>query len=241
MNLGQVRQKLIEISGRYDLVTSPTTFADNGANTYITEGLKWLDRLLNKGHMQAKCFKSVSAGGWYVLLQNCRAIQKVWCSDTEEKWELPVVTLEDFKSEYAEPMANADQGQPEHAVISVLRTSPETASQITLDSFGASASVEVASEYTYTTLLFGPPADGAYELEIHGLFYSTALSADADENWWTVNFPLVVVWSALRQLEITYRNYEGQKDWENAIASELKGVEMDFVEEEIADLDQIGG
>jgi hypothetical protein len=241
MNLGQIRQKFVEISGRYDLVTNPSTFIDNGANTYITEGLKWLDRLLNKGHMQAKCFKSVVIGDWYVLLQNCRAIQKVWCSNTEEKWELPIVTLEDFKSEYAEPMANADQGQPQYATIGILRTSPETVTQITIDSFCGTANTSAVSEYSYSSLLFSPPADGSYELEVNGLFYSTSLSTDADENWWTVNFPLVVVWAALRQIEITYRNYEGQKDWENAISKELDGVIKDSIEEEIADFDQIGG
>ena len=241
MNFLQVRTAFGNLSGRWDLV-HPTTYANLGADDYIHAGLKWLDRLLGKGHTQAKCFKSVASGEWYKLIANCRAVQKVWCSSTTKKWPLTLLaSLEDFKDEYQEPMANVDSGQPQYACVGITRTSPETASQVTIDSFGATASVSAVSEYTYLTLLFGPPADASYELEIHGLFLSTALSADGDENWWTVNYPLVVVWAAMRQLEITYRNSEGQKDWENAVKGELKGQEFDFVEEEIANFDQIGG
>jgi len=43
MNLLEIRTEFIKQSGRYDLVTDATSWADNGANFYINSGQDYLD------------------------------------------------------------------------------------------------------------------------------------------------------------------------------------------------------
>lgn len=242
MNLGELREAFVKLSGRYDLVSSPTTFADDGANNYLTEALKYLDRQLDVDQMWAKLFSTLAASGWYILFERCRAVFQVWASNATDKWELDIVELDDLKNLYLEPWGSVTTGQVSYCSPAVLRTSPETAGTITLDSFGGTAVADATKdEYTYDALIISPPSDEAVEVEVHGLFYSPALTADADENYWSVNHSQLVLWSAMRQLEISYRNTEGRKDWESAIDKEIMDIDKDAVMQQIYNLDQIGG
>lgn len=241
MNLLQIRQHAVEKSGRYDLVVDTTDYVDNGMNWYIQRGLAYLDLLTNSKQAEAKLFSTFASGSWYVLMENCRAVKDVWVQDDEDRSKLTYATLEDFKGYYPEPVAELDTGAPEHYAIANLRTSPETDDQITLESF-VDATVTVASdEHSYDAILIGPPADGSYIIEVEGLFFQTTLSSDAQENYWSVRYPQAVVWAALREIEIDYRNTEGAKDWENAIRGLLQLLDFDAIEQETAEFDHIIG
>ena len=45
MNLKEIREQFVKRSGRYDLVSSTTNWTDNGADFFIRNGQKLLDRL----------------------------------------------------------------------------------------------------------------------------------------------------------------------------------------------------
>ena len=242
MNLLQIRTKFIDLSGRHDLVADVTSYVDNGANVFIQEGQKWLDRMLDTGPTKAKLFSDLAAGGWYVLMENCRAIYEVWSNDGSDRVKLEKASVKELREYYyAEPSASADQGTPAHYAIGTTRTSPITDNQITIDSFYGAAITSAADEFTYKTLLIGPPADDDYQIEVDGLFYQAKLTGDTDENFWSVQHPLVLVWAGLRQLELTYRNKEGAKDWEDAVLGEIRLIDFDEVSEEGAEFDQIEG
>ena len=57
MNLLQIRTKFRDISGRFDLVNSD--YSDNGADFYINEGRKFLDRLGEVQKSWASCFRFI--------------------------------------------------------------------------------------------------------------------------------------------------------------------------------------
>jgi len=67
-------------------------------------------------------------------------------------------------------------------------------------------------------------------IEVWGKYETPWPSADNKDNYWFNAFPHIAVNAALYQLEVSYRNTEGQKDWLNAIDMELKGIDMDTVE-----------
>jgi len=60
MNLLQLRTKFRSLSGRFDLVNAD--FTDNGADFFINEGRKYLDRLDETQKSWASCFRFVEVG-----------------------------------------------------------------------------------------------------------------------------------------------------------------------------------
>jgi len=243
MTLVAVREQFAKISGRYDLVVDTTDWADNGADFYINAGQDWLDRRANIGSKSySRVFETLAADDWYALFERCRAIKDVWCSDGDEKWKLSKIDFDVIRAAYADIPTNIDTDSPLYYSPIFLRRTPETSGTITIDFFGTTEfKDETKDHYTYNGLLFMPPSDGDYKLEIHGLFYHPILSADADTNYWTETHPLVLVMASCRALEVTYRNKTGIKDWEYSIDSELFGLDKDSVEEEYPDDSEMEG
>ena len=134
-------------------------------------------------------------------------------------------------------------GEPAYYAPAVLRMIPES-DRLEIgesDAMIGYADVMFDKHYEYNGVVFYPPPDEAYVVEIWGLFYSPELSADVDESFWSVVHPEVLLMAALHQMEIMYRNTEGANDWLNAIMLEVGGLGKDFVEEHISDIDQMEG
>lgn len=242
MSLLEVRTQLVKITGRYDLVVDAVDYANNGADFYINAGQLWLDRLETIRKSYSRKFETVTSGQWYKVFQLCRSIKEVWISNSDgEKWKLTKRDFDVLRAAYAEDPANLDNGDPLYYSPIFIRTVPETASEVTIDYFGSTEYTESVDHFEYNGIVFLPPADGTYTLEIHGLFYNPKLSEDEDENYWTEVNPLVLVMAAARSIEVAYRNTEGVKDWEGAINSELFGLGKDLVEEQSAEADQMEG
>ena len=242
MTLLAVREQFVKITGRYDLVVDTTDWEDNGADFYINAGQLYLDRLETFKKSYSRVFEEVLVDEWYKLFQSCRAIKDVWISNSDgEKWKLTKVSFDILRAAYAEDPANLDTGSPLYYAPINIRRSPETAATVTVDYFGATEYTEAVDHYEYNGLVFLPPADGTYTLEINGLFYHPKLEDDADTNYWTEVNPLVLVMAASRALEVVYRNTEGVNDWNNAIKSELFGLGIDLVEEESAEISEMEG
>lgn len=71
-------------------------------------------------------------------------------------------------------------------------------------------------------ILILPPADRDYTLEIFGKFNTSVLSADTDTNWWTANYPELVVRSARLQLELDgHRNVSGLQAFQGQLEGEI--------------------
>jgi len=101
--------------------------------------------------------------------------------------------------------------------------------------------VMYTSHYEYNGILWAPPADAEYMMEVVGYWYSPTLSSDTDENWWTLEHPEILVMGTQMVLEMFSRNSEGVKDWERQIVSLLNQMSLDLVEEDIADVNQMQG
>ncbi|MBU2051340.1 MAG: hypothetical protein KKH61_20525 [Gammaproteobacteria bacterium] len=242
MTLLETRTQLVKVTGRYDLVVDAVAYADNGADFYINAGQLYLDRLETIHKSYSRVFETVTSGQWYKLFQLCRSLKSVWISNSDgEKWKLDKVDFDVLRAAYAEDPANIDSGDPLYYAPINIRRTPETASTITIDYFGATEYTEAYDHFEYNGLVFLPPADGTYTLELHGLFYQPKLEDDADTNYWTEVHPLVLVMAAARALEVVYRNTEGVKDWDNSIKAELFGMGLDLAEEEVAEISEMEG
>jgi hypothetical protein len=236
MNLGEIRDWFVKDSGRYDLITAAG--ADNGADKYIKAGMQWLDRRAKFLKQQGKIYRTLAAGEYLVKLETCRVVSDVWVG-TEDAGlsRLRRVDVRELRELYVKPFGNITQGEP----LMYTQTSLREAEALTPVE-GLTGFRTVDDEWhDYVALILLPPPDEEYHVEIHGEFFSLPLSDDADENFWTLHAPNVLVKAGLRELEAFYRNYSGVNDWTNSILQDLFEIEKDFVASEYGYIDKMEG
>jgi len=86
------------LSGRFDLVNED--FSDNGADIYINEGRKFLDRLDETQKSWASCYRLLEVNRFSVSFPYCRAIKEVWAASTSARWQLEKVSLQNLMEGY---------------------------------------------------------------------------------------------------------------------------------------------
>jgi hypothetical protein len=237
MNLSELRTQFIEMCGRDDLVNSDGS--DNGADFYINEGQRFLDRRIDFGKSTGVVFKNLSINSWYIYLEDCRAVTDVWVQDTEERWLLEKKDLKWLYEEYPDTIAETDSGDPAYWAIANVR-GLDLRAATTLGTFFSFVMSQRSSEGV-TGIVIMPPTDTALVVEVWGKFYSPRLLQDADSTWWSREQEFLLLNSALYHLEIAYRNTEGARDWLAAMDLALIDVDKDSVFEDNANVDGLEG
>ena len=238
MNLLQIRTKFRDISGRFDLVNED--YSDNGADFYINEGRKFLDRLGETQKSWASCFRFIEIEGYVVHFPYCRAIKEVWAVSTSARWQLEKTNLQDLIAGYLTGLPSSrNTGTPLYYSPAITRYIPENETADSFESFVGWVDIPSGNAHEYNSVIINVPSSEKIALDIKGLFYSMELVNDTDENYWSAVHPLLLIMAAMRQLEIINRNTQGVNDWTNSIVSEMRQLEMDLVEELIAEVDQI--
>lgn len=241
MNLLQIRTKFRQLSGRFDLVNDD--FSDNGADFFINEGRKFLDRLDETQKSWASCFRTLRVGGFGVTFPYCRAIKEVWISAAVEgRWQLTKEPFQTLMYNYlSDSPSERSTGTPYYYSPCITRYIPENATVTDLDAYAGFVEIPAGNAEHYNAILLSSPTDQQLVVEIRGLFYSAELVNDTDKNYWSEVHPLLLYMAAMRSIEITNRNTQGVNDWNASIAFEMKQIGMDLVEEEIAGVDQMEG
>ncbi len=98
-------------SGRYDLVTDTTDYADNGADFFIRSGQKLLESLIITPKSKAKALRLVVQGGYSINLSNCQSVHEVWARErtaltsgtmtTGDRYQIVAQSLLDFTTDGA--------------------------------------------------------------------------------------------------------------------------------------------
>lgn len=241
MNLLQVRQKFRDLSGRFDLVNEDGS--DNGADFFINEGRKYLDRMDETQKSWGVVYRKLDIGTIGISFAYCRAIKEIWITSNTSRWQLEKMPLQDLLVTYLSGDPNSlSQGRPSYYSPCINRILPRSGVLMTGDIDAIVGFVEVPSGYhEYNAAIINVPADQVYYVTITGLFYSEELVNDTDENHWTVLQPLMLIMAAMRQVEVVNRNTQGVNDWDNAISTENRQLGFDLVEELIAEVNQMEG
>lgn len=100
-----------------------------------------------------------------------------------------------------------------------------TISSVTVDAVGSGDA----------QLLFQPPADQEYTLDLFGLFYEPVLTADADTNFWTLVEPDLLLAAAFYELELAYDNMTRANQRLEQLKRLMVHAEMDSIEREWPD------
>lgn len=245
MNLLEIRQWFVRESGLWDLCVNPDggDWTDNGANKYIEAGQKMLDRMLEHNKGTGRFFKLVSADEFTVNFQDCRAIKEAWVVVSGEgRTKLIRKSMEDMRESYPD-MDTIESGTPLYYTPAYFRAAPE----LHLTPIGSVSGylsymdVMYTNHYAYNGILFLPPADQEMMIEVWGLFYSTVMTSDSHESWWSVNHPHLLVMAAQCIVEKFNRNSQGVADWTAAIQAEIQTLDFDTAEEDYTDVVRMEG
>lgn len=241
MTLLSVRNQFLKKSGRYDLGTIDGL--DNGANWYINSGQKMLDRRMANEFLLAKRLGVLEVGEYLKIFRQAKVIKNVWLTDPSDgsSFEPERKTYEQIRNFYGERLSVMTNGQPAYWAPAYVRLDPT----LTIDE--VTAQIDQMDEFVIDAstssngIIFAPPTDTEYQIDILGKFYTETLVDDADVSVWTESYEHVSVYAALYQLEVTHRNSTGAADWLNAIDNELIGIDMDGVEYDTDHISQMSG
>lgn len=240
MNLLQMRTLFLRLSGRTDLVNQD--FTDNGANFYLNEGRKFLDRLDETQKSWASMYRFVEIGGFTAVFPFCRAIKEVWASTTTARWQLEKKNLQDMIAGYlAGTPSSRSVGTPLFYSPIITRYIPEDAIVTDIEAFVGFVEIPSGNASAFNGIILNVPVSEKTGLDIRGLFYSMELTEDTDENYWSAVHPQLLYMAAMRYAEINNRNTQGKQDWERSILDDMKQLGMDLVEEIISEVTQIKG
>lgn len=213
MNLKEIRKLFVEHSGRYDLVKDVTDYEDNGADFFINQGQKVLDRKSESEKMHAIKEYSVKAGESLLKIDDCRVIDEVYLVDSDEEFKyLEEIDYADFKEQY---------GGTEEADIPLYYTDVDLRS-----------ARPNKGDIVYSGILIAPKPKTSYMIYVRGKFYSASLKEDDDYSFWSMEHPMTLVQAALYSLERFYRNTSGMRDHMEAIMTDINDINFDRYESE---------
>lgn len=240
MNLVQLRAKFRDVSGRHDLVNADDS--DNGADFYINEGRKFLDRLDETQKSWASHFKFVETGGFAVHFPYCRALKEVWMMTASERWPLEKMNLRELVANYlADAPSERNTGSPAYYSPTVTRYIPEGTSAEDFEAYIGFVDIPSGTVHEYNSILLSCPVSEKVAVECKGLFYSNELVSDDDTNYWASQHPLLLILSTMRSIEVGKQNRNNVKDLTDNIVIEMRQLGMDLVEEIIAETSQMVG
>ena len=240
MNLLQERTLFRSLSGRHDLVNED--FTDNGADFFINEGRKYLDRLDETQKSWGSAYKFMEVGHYSVSFAYCRAVKEIWVASSTARWQLEKKSLQDMIEGYLTGLPSSRTvGIPEYYSPCITRYVPENMTVADIESFIGWVEVPAGNAHEFNSILVNVPTSEKLTVIINGLFYSMELVNDTDENYWSAVHPMLLYMAAMRQLEITNRNTQGVNDWTGSILTDMKQLGMDLVEELIAGINVMEG
>lgn len=232
MDLLEVRTQFIELSGRHDLVEDTTDYKDNGADYYLNAAVRELDvEIMQTYKSSAILYDLLPAGDFFLSIPDCRTIDKVFIATDDKYYQLEWKAYNILRKTYAKNLDNVDSGQPRYFATVATRKAPSY----------EDLSDDDQSKIEDTTNVFGnvwrgiiimPSPDQEVTVEVHGNFFSGSLSDDDDTNFWTDNYPDILIKGAIRELERSYRNRQGAEDLSMFIQEQMQKIDMDRVEDQ---------
>lgn len=216
MNLLEIRQQFIKLTGREELATTINEDYDTdaGADFFINGGIRDLDLEQVVGQTIAEQHITMAIGEYEILMRDLRFVRRLFTKNSEGT--LTELDKKDFTwlTENYPKLGSSDAGTTAYYTLLVDRQN-------------------VGGRSTeYRKLFVMPPTDTALELIVYGGFFSTTLVRNEDENWWTIVNPNLAIMAAIRNMEGFYRNTQGYNDYDAIIQKKLEGIELDQIEDE---------
>ena len=252
MDLLAVRKKFIELSGRFDLVSSTTTYADNGADFLINQAQRWLDRAIVHVKAHTRHTLNIAVGQYFVFIPSLRVPEHVYISGADAgRVPLERVLADALRTEYPQLVTSAGintvatkaMGTPLYWAPIVIKNSPSqavfTAASRT-NTYDMDGLTEGDLE-DVTGILILPATDAAITVSVKGIFYSRVLNNNYDSSFWSQEHPDILILATFYFLELFYRNAEGAKATLVSLNNMLQGIAYDTADANYSYINQMGG
>ena len=232
MTLLEMRKMFVEKSGRFDLWNDDGS--NNGADFYIQRGQRHLENLISNGRQDSEHHVTLYNSSRFTL-PDIRIVKAVYAKTAAQKRTLLTrISIAQAREYLIGENTNCDF--PVYYCVFNSRGAYGEAVVDPTDSF-LSAVDDVAVNMTYSQMGFillpvlmrGTTID----VEVQATTREPLLSADTDFNSWSAEWPELLLFAALRILEVTYRNTQGVKDWDKAISDIVIPMDMDWVEDDM--------
>jgi len=210
MTFADLRTKFIEISGRGDFEDT----SGDRSEFFIKAGYDYLSSLVPVSNMYRYETISNQAGKDALSAPMARAVKSVYWFDGTSYIKLTKLTSDEFVALY---QANQEESTPAHWVPS-FTNSPN-----------GGAVVQIGAK---------PIGAQPFRLTIlsYDRFNTGTDWAESGETWLSINYPDLIIQSALYKLEVFYRNMEGAKGWNEGIKEAVKHIDFDIVDQELAEV-----
>lgn len=248
MALSDVRKDFIKASLRYDLVENGnlTTNVDAGANYFLNAGQKFLDIKSRHPKSSKRHMTSIASGEFSLEVKDLLSVERLTIINADGRTDITngVKTAREIRDLAPALIEEWTPGTPANWAMNVIGLAPDQKAETAI-TFAASGVVDYddihfTDDHEWRGIIFYPPVDQTYTLELIGKFYSASLTANADETFWTEVHPEMLVIAGLYALERTLKNTTAMKDHLNAlepmlllldtaeVESELSGISMNF-------------
>lgn len=242
---GQIRSTVIEVTGRQDLTENMYNDVTK-FDFFLNSALKLLDTAQKTPESKRWLKKDIAIGDHSLNFQNARVIHEVWMSNADGRYELEKKTLNWIMSNYGDPDdTDVTTGTPLYYGLDVIHLSPQ---QRTLgDALPPPgeftynySSILFKASYGYNGIVWYPPTDVVYTVDILADFYSV-LDSDGDSNYWSVQYPNVLVQAVCFAIEVFYRNTAGMRDYLESLRPFLQGIDFNLAEQDAMNINQMEG
>lgn len=198
MTLAELITELKTMTGRYDL-------SDTRATALIVDGQTLLDGMIDLSNTLRLTSYNVVAGEYSKTIYYMAGIRHAYWIDSTGAYQEELTRLDwsDFVARY-EDISDEGSGTPEYYALQ--STTHEGTQNI-------------------TTIYFGPPAEEAGTLELHGQFSIERLANSDDTNIWSVAYPYVLLEAACLRLETQMRNSQGVADYSKSLAIMVEAID----------------
>lgn len=216
--------------------------ADADIDRYVNAGVELLDMLTQFSHAPAKYYAELAIGSYnHTFGSKNRVVYEVWIIDgAEGRTKLEKINYSDLREQYSD-VPNTARDTPLYYAVDINRAFPTTFDETALDVSLRPHIDTVAADYLVKGIMFMPPTEKLYGLEVIGKFHSPVLSDLYTQNWWSVNYPDLTILAAMYQLEGHYRNTAGMQDYMKTMSEVLKGISDDRAEEDAANFSVMRG
>ena len=242
--LYEIRKRFVQDTGRYDMVMDPENDdwrnnPDNGADRWINDGVRLLDRMWHYPTDDAWLIKMVQPGEQLISFARARTVKQVWevGPDGSER-RLERKTYDDYwrwKNELGSYRGDTFWCIP----VSAIQPGQTASTPADLEAAGAEGTDflfnpgGMQKHYPYRSLLLSAPPEAVTTYKVLCSWHSNQLVLDTDTCYWTIEEPNLVVMAARYQLEVQrHRNRQGQMDFLEPIRRELAEIELALVQEE---------
>ena len=230
MNLLQIRELFREVSGRWELVNND--LSDAGADHYINEAIRWLDRRADVNRAWATIPLWVPQGSWVVQFPTARSIRNV-------RYEhLPVCIIKpvDMFGYLNRFEGRLPTAIPSACSILVTAQAEEGTLPKTTENFKeffSSIEISNATDEVNTVIFDAHVPNEDAMISLVGMFYQQPLIEDTDTNFWSRNHSMLLVNAAVRQVHVASGNKALLDILNEEMQADFTAFEFDRIEESL--------